>query len=576
MKEVAVGIAIGAALESSVGRAFAEIEHKIAHTKSLAEKIRLGKALAEDLRAKYREFTRLKTAVERAGGASQGLREKFFQAKASLAAASLAAKRFGISLKDAKKQAVELGNALSALERKEKALERMKIRREIRADIKSQVFDTVALGATVAAPLWVAADFEQAMAEVKAIVGATGEDFKKLTALAREMGAKTVFSARESAEAMKYLGMAGFTTEHILKSLPSVLALAQAGNMDLARTADIASNILSGFKLKAEEMGRVADVLAQAARTANVDVGMLGETMKYVAPVASQVGVSLEQTAALAGLLGNVGIQGSMAGTTLRAMLLRLSSPTGGAAKALEKLGVETRDAEGNMRNLLDILADLADATKDMGSAEKLEVLKKIFGEEPAAGVMELLSQAGAGGIRKYLQVVKNSAGAAKEMQKIMGDTALGAVKQFQSAVESLQISLAQGLLPVVKAVSLGAAKLAMGVSFLSERFPRLTTALSGVVAGFIALRVVRLVGGYFRTFLGDALDLVRILICFKGRVASSISEKTANTLKASPSMVKSMLHGTSFCSSLRSFLWRAFYIWPGCICWFHHRSFSS
>lgn len=287
-------------------------------------------------------------------------------------------------------------------------------------------------------------DFDAQMSKVQALtrLEKTSADYAMLRAQALELGASTMFSATEAAQGQAFLAMAGFDPKAIKGAMPGLLDMAKAGDLDLGRTADISSNILSAFGIDPNKMGNVADTLTKVFTTSNVNLEMLGNTMSHVGPVARAAGVDLETTAAMAGLLGNVGIQGEKGGTALRAMLLRLSAPTGGAAKMLDKLKVKTRDAKGNVRNVMEVLADLAKQTEKMGSAQKLEVLKTIFGEEPAAAMTELLSQAGAGGILEYLNKVRDSAGAASKTAGIMADNLTGDLDEMSSTWEDVRISL--------------------------------------------------------------------------------------------------------------------------------------
>lgn len=287
-------------------------------------------------------------------------------------------------------------------------------------------------------------DFDAQMSKVQALTRLEKEsaDYAMLRAQALELGASTMFSATEAAQGQAFLAMAGFDPKAIKGAMPGLLDMAKAGDLDLGRTADISSNILSAFGIDPNKMGEVADVLTKAFTTANVNLEMIGNTMSYVGPVARAAGVDLETTAAMAGLLGNVGIQGEKGGTALRAMLLRLSAPTGGAAKMLDKLKVKTRDAQGNVRNVLETLADLSKQTEKMGSAQKLEVLKTIFGEEPAAAMTELLEKSGTGKILEYLNQVRDSAGAAGKTAGIMADNLTGDLDEMSSTWEDVRISL--------------------------------------------------------------------------------------------------------------------------------------
>lgn len=287
-------------------------------------------------------------------------------------------------------------------------------------------------------------DFDAQMSKVQALsrLEKSSADYAMLRAQALELGANTMFSATQAAEGQAFLAMAGFDPKAIQGAMPGLLSMAKAGDLDLGRTADISSNILSAYGIDPSKMGSVADTLTKVFTTSNVNLEMLGNTMSYVGPVARAAGVDLETTAAMAGLLGNVGIQGEKGGTAMRAMLLRLSAPTGGASKMLTKLGVKTRDAKGNVLNVMEVLAKLAKQTEKMGSAQKLEVLKTIFGEEPAAAMTELLTQAGSGGILEYLNKVRDSAGAAGKTAGIMADNLSGDLDEMSSTWEDVRISL--------------------------------------------------------------------------------------------------------------------------------------
>ncbi|MBA0289208.1 phage tail tape measure protein [Stenotrophomonas maltophilia] len=286
--------------------------------------------------------------------------------------------------------------------------------------------------------------FDAEMSSVQALtrLDKQSEQLAALRAQARQLGAATSFTATDAAQGQGFLAMAGFTPEAIRAAMPGLLDMAKAGRTELARTADIGSNILSGFGLDPKEMTRVSDVLVLGFSTANTNLEMLGDTMKYVAPIAKAAGVSLEESVAMAGLLGNVGIQSSQAGTTLRSMMLRLSAPTAKASAALAQLNVETRDSKGNMRGILDITAEVAKSVENMGSADRLSYLKRIFGEEPAAGMAELISRAGSGEIEKYLNVLQGAEGTAAQTAQIMDANLSGSWKQFKSASEDVMIAV--------------------------------------------------------------------------------------------------------------------------------------
>ncbi|EHM1247557.1 phage tail tape measure protein [Salmonella enterica] len=467
--------------------------------------------LGQEFRRTERENKSLSREFDQAKNRVNQLQQAHLQETQKLQEMRQALNRAGVSTKDlagaqskAKQEASQLNQEFDRQAKKleriaeiearvAKSKERLQKSMQVSANMTVAAFGAQQAGQTIkqalGGPMQVAADFEEQMAGVAAVANATDDQLSTLTATARRLGAETSFSASESAEGMKYLAMAGFKTNQIIASMPGLLDLAKAGATDLGATSDIASDILSGFGMKPEQMSRVSDVLTATFTTANTNLTMLGETMKYVAPVARQAGMSLEETAAMAGLLGNVGIKSSQAGTTLRAMVSRLAAPTGAAAKTLERLGVSTKDASGDMRNMVEIIGDIAEATENMGSAEKLQVLKDVFGEEPAAGMAELLSQEGAGGITKYLEVVNNANGRAAQVANKMGDNAKGKLKELSSAAESLQITLGNALLPVVKDVSTWLTEVTRGVDKWAEAHPGLVRVLTiaGAAVGALA-----------------------------------------------------------------------------------------
>ena len=298
----------------------------------------------------------------------------------------------------------------------------------------------------------VAAGFEDQMAKVGAVSRASSEEMAALEATARELGATTQFTAVQVGQAEQYLAMAGFSAKENIAALPGVLNLAAATATDLGRAADISSDILSAFGLQAEQMTRVADVLALTCATANTNMEFLGDTMKYVAPVARMAGLSLEETAAMAGLLGNVGIKGSQAGTTLKAMLNKMAAPTKEAQELFQKLGVTVKDSAGNLRSPVAVLGEMAAGLKNLGTAEQIAAMKTIVGEEAIAGFSELIQKEGIGAIADYARQLESGGGSAAEMAARMNDTLAGSLRGLGSAWESVQITVGKLFLPAVRA----------------------------------------------------------------------------------------------------------------------------
>ena len=312
------------------------------------------------------------------------------------------------------------------------------------------------------------AQFEQSMAKVKAITGATGAEFNTLTDFARELGATTMMSATESADAMAFLGMAGWETSEILAGLPAILDLTVASGKDFASVADIVSDNLTAFGLSANDATMYADSLAYAMTHANVNMDTLGESLKYIAPVATSAGVSMQEAVAMTMMLGDAGIKGSQAGTTLRTVMLNLTGANEKATAKLKELGVAVFDSEGKTRSFADIIRDLNKATEGMTDAQKTAIANTLVGKTAVSGFSVLLEQ-GADKLEAYTEGIHNSNGASEEMAEIMGDTLQGKTKIFQSALEDLQITMGNALLPTLTA---GVESLTNFVNWLGQGCP--------------------------------------------------------------------------------------------------------
>lgn len=339
-------------------------------------------------------------------------------------------------------------------------------------------------------------NFETSMSKVQALSGATAEEMAKLSAQAREMGATTAFSAIEAADAQAFLAMAGYDTAQIMSSLPSLLNLAAAGQLDLGRAADITTNIMSGFNIEAEKTEQVADILAKAASSANTSVEQMGSAMSYVAPVAAGAGIAIEETAAAIGILSNAGIQGERAGTTLRSMIASLQNPTGQTAKALEDLGLTADDVNPSIHSLSDILRTLEEAGMDSSQAMQL------VGVEAGPGLLALLSQ-GSKGLQDFTNQLENSAGAAANMAEIMTDNLAGDWNQFTSALTELGLQIYDIVQPMLRSLTQMATSV---VQWLQDLSPPLKLAAVGF-AGFVAsIGPAILVAGLFASSISSIL----------------------------------------------------------------------
>lgn len=295
--------------------------------------------------------------------------------------------------------------------------------------------------------------FQKSMNKVQALSRASTKEIKLLEEQALKLGSTTAFSASQAADAQAFFAQAGFKTNEIMKAVPATLSLAAASSTDLATSADILSNVMGGFNVKADQAGKFADILALTTAKGNVNMTMLGESMKDAAPVAQKFGASIEETAALTAKLGDAGIQGSKAGTTLKNMFLNLSAPTKQIKDIMGGLGVKTIDpVAGKMRNMTDILVDMDKAFKAKGltDANKLAILNAVFGKRAIAGAGVLLDSVAkldpvtgkyTNTVTKLTKELEKSKGAAKEMQDIQERGLPGAVNSFKSAWEGLQLT---------------------------------------------------------------------------------------------------------------------------------------
>lgn len=293
-------------------------------------------------------------------------------------------------------------------------------------------------------------DFESAMSKVSAISGATGSDLDALNQKAQEMGAKTKFSATESAEAFTYMAMAGWKTEDMLQGIDGIMALAAADGLDLATTSDIVTDALTAFGLSASDSGHFADVLAKAASNANTNVTLLGESFKYAAPVAGALGYSAEDTAIALGLMANAGIKGSQGGTALRSSLSRLIEPTGDAAALMEKYGLSMTNADGSMKSLGQVMDTLRNNMGDLTEAEQAQAAATLFEQEAMSGMLSIINASDAD-YEKLTSAIYDADGAAQEMADTMLDNLGGQLTLLKSALEGLAIQFGEILLPYIK-----------------------------------------------------------------------------------------------------------------------------
>ncbi len=507
--------------------------------------------MTRDLKAAIREATGLKREHQQNQIQLQGLRNK-------LNAAGISTRNLGAG-EQALKAKIAATN--SELLKQENRLKRVTTQQQRLARNKAQYEKTQALAGGMAATgagglatgtgiLYAGArmlapgvQFDADMSKVQALTRLKKDDAQlaAMRAQSRQLGADTMFSATDAAQGQGFLAMAGFKPQAILDAMPGMLDLAKAGDSGLAETADIASNILTGMNLQAKDMGRLGDVLVGTFTRSNTNLQMLGETMKYVGPVAASVGQDVETVAAMAGKLGDAGIQGSMGGTALRAILNRLSAPPAAAAKALKKLGISAKDAQGNMRDMPDILTELYNKTKKMGDADRAGMLKHIAGEEAVSALQVLVKQAGQGDLQKFIATLRETRGEAAATAKTMGDNLVGDLDELSSAWEDLGIQLqeqqngplreiTQNLANIVGGVKAWIVenpvlagqivKTAAGLGLLMAVMGGITLALASILGPFAMVRFAMMLLGIKSLGLVTGIKAVGSVLLWLGRIA--------------------------------------------------------
>ena len=393
--------------------------------------------------------------------------------------------------------------------------------------LPTQLVGFSGIGYGVADTLRVYTDFTHQMSRVKAIAGATDEEFARLTAKAKEQGMMTQFTATESGKAMEYMAMAGWKTEDMLNGISGIMSLAAASGEDLGQVSDIVTDALSAFKLQAKDAGHFADVLAQAATNSNTNVGMMGYTFKYVAPLAGTLGFNIEDTALAIGLMANSGIKAEKAGTALRSMFTRMAAPTKESSSAMAELGFSMTDSAGKVKSLRSIMKELRKDFKGLSKMDQTRLAKQLAGEDAISGFLAIMN-ANESDWKKLETAIDHSQGAAKNMENISTSNLWGSIKGLQSAWEAVQLGImsqgpGSGMKEFVDAATIDLRKftksLEDGFQFkdlidvaknavqqLIDKFVQLDGMGSVLAGGTLALGLVKLIGllkkfnGLFKT----------------------------------------------------------------------------
>ena len=379
----------------------------------------------------------------------------------------------------------------------------------------------------------VGASFEAGMSKVSAISGAAGDALQALTDKAKEMGAKTKFSASESAQALQYMSMAGWDTEAMLNGIDGIMSLAAADGLDLATTSDIVTDAITAFGLKAEDSSHFADVLAKASSSANTNVSMLGESFKYVAPLAGTMGYSAEDVSVALGLMANASVKGSMAGTSLKTALSNLASPTQAMADIMERYGISISDTEGNALPLIEILKQLREKFGGLSETEQAAAASTLFGKEAMSGMLAIIN-ASDSDFTKLTDNIHNADGAAQSMADTMQDNLLGQITILKSGLEGLGIEIYEGMSEPLKEAAVEAQNY---VNRLTEAFK--DGGLSGLIEeagnifGELAVRAAE-----------EAPKMVDAAIGFLQAFINGIVNNSDKLISAAKSIIKSLVNG--------------------------------
>ncbi len=312
---------------------------------------------------------------------------------------------------------------------------------------------TAPIAGVEAAAVKVGSEFEASMSKVQATAGASAKELEALKNKAKEMGATTKFSASESADAMNYMAMAGWNSQQMIDGLPGILNLAAASGEDLATTSDIVTDALTAFGLKAEDSSHFADVLAKTSSSANTNVSLMGETFKYVAPLAGTLGFSVEDTSLAIGLMANAGIKGSQAGTALKTAIANMVSPTDSMKGKMDQLGISVTDSNGKMKPLIQILQELREKFGKLDKAQQSSAASTIFGKESMSGMLAIIN-ASDKDFNNLYKNISNSDCAAKKMSKTMQNNLKGDLTTLKSALEGLGIKISEVLTPAIRSIT--------------------------------------------------------------------------------------------------------------------------
>lgn len=386
--------------------------------------------------------------------------------------------------------------------------------------------------------LKVGSNFEEGMSKVQAISGASAEDMTKLSEKAKEMGIKTKFSATESAEALQYMAMAGWKTDQMMSGLPGIMNLAAASGEDLALTSDIVTDALTAFGMKAEESSHFADILASASSNSNTNVAMLGESFKYVAPVAGALGHSAKDTSFALGLMANSGIKASQSGTALRAALTNLAHPSKNMAKEIDKLGISLTTSNGKVKEGKVLYDELRQKFSGLTDAQKTQSAATIFGKEAMSGMLAVIN-ASDEDYNKLYENLSNCDGAAEKMAETMNDNLKGQVTLLKSSLEGLGIELYESVDNPLKDIVKSSKDMIDGLTnaFKNGGFEGLVAELGNILATVISNiasatpQIIDSAVNLISSFINGIEDNLPKIIDSGGKIVESLIDGASNVL---------------------------------------------
>ena len=383
----------------------------------------------------------------------------------------------------------ELARLNSAIQQNNEAISKTK------TQLGGVIGTAAALGAALyAGPVKKAAEFEAQMSSVQAISGASAGDMAKLSALAKEMGATTQFTAVESGKALEYMAMAGWKTKQMIGGLPGIMNLAAASGEDLGSVSDIVTDALTAFRMNAEDAGRFADVLAQASSNANTNVGMMGATFQKVAPVAGALGYSVEDMSLAIGLMANASIKADVAGTSLKTSLANMAKPTKQMKAYMDRYGISLTRSDGTMKTFREVVDNLRGSLGGLSEAEQVAAATAIFGKESFAGMLAVVN-ASDEDYKKLSDSINNAKGAAERMAAIKLDNLEGDITLMKSALDGLQIAIGDALLPTFRAGTQGITDFITKLTQFINENPELIQQIVKITAGLLAFKAATLTG---------------------------------------------------------------------------------